>query len=62
MLVTPEMMLGGYNVGAQRIEALAERAPRLRAALSDIASSHHIAIACGLAESAEARPHNSVVS
>ena len=61
LLVTPEMMLGGYNVGAQRIEALAERAPRLRAALSDIASSHHIAIACGLAESAEARPHNSVV-
>lgn len=49
LLLTPEMTLGGYNVGPDRCAALAASADALIDALKSIASTHEIALVVGLA-------------
>lgn len=49
LLLTPEMTLGGYNVGAERCEILAASAESLTGALKSIARKHEIALVVGLA-------------
>lgn len=62
LLVTPEMWLGGYNIGAARINALASRAPEHRQAVAEIAQRHTLAIIAGLTTAAAPRPHNSAIA
>lgn len=49
LLLTPEMTLGGYNVGSDRCAALAASANSLVESLKSIARAHQIALVVGLA-------------
>lgn len=62
VLVTPELFLGGYNIGPERIEALARQADELIGKVSAIAASHNIAIVCGLADTGKSRPCNTAIA
>ncbi len=55
LFVTPEMYLGGYNVGAGRIAELARSAPDVGA----IARATGTTIVCGLASAGRDKPYNS---
>lgn len=61
LLIAPEMFLGGYAVGAGRIDALARQADRLATSVAGIARRHGTAILTGLARPGAIRPHNSAV-
>lgn len=60
LLVCPEMSLTGYQIGAQRVAALAEPADGpLSQAVAAIAQRHRIAIVYGYPEhNAEGKPYN----
>lgn len=62
VLITPEMMLGGYNVGVSNIAALAARADAMIDELQRIARRHHIALVCGLATPGPAQPFNTALA
>ena len=61
LIVTPEMALGGYNVGPARCKTLAASAGALIEALRSIAQKHKIALVVGLALPGETSPHNGVI-
>ena len=61
LIVTPEMVLGGYNVGSDRVEALAASADALIDALRAIAKRHKIALVAGLALPGPDRPFNGAI-
>lgn len=61
LLITPEMYLGGYNLGADRIAALAAQSDRLRPAVAAIARTAGLAIACGMATQTAGRVYNSAL-
>ncbi|HEY9038094.1 MAG TPA: carbon-nitrogen hydrolase family protein [Roseovarius sp.] len=61
LILTPEMMLGGYNVGADRCKALAASADALIDALKSIAVKHEIALVAGLALPGPDGPYNGVI-
>ena len=61
LVLTPEMTLGGYNVGADRCKMLAASADALIDALKSIALQHRVALAVGLALPGPERPYNGVV-
>lgn len=58
LLVTTEMFVGGYNVGAARVVELAALAPDI----GEIAKRTGTAIVCGMATSAQGKPYNSAVA
>ncbi|MFK7837391.1 MAG: carbon-nitrogen hydrolase family protein [Sulfitobacter sp.] len=62
VLVTPEMFVGGYNIGAARIAAHAGQSAQVLSALKDMCRAHEIAMIAGLALSAEPRPYNACVA
>ncbi|MGR3795894.1 carbon-nitrogen hydrolase family protein [Vannielia sp. SX4] len=63
LLVTPEMALGGYNIGAAEVAANAGRAGEVAEALSTIARRHGIALTAGLAlPSPGPRPYNACLA
>lgn len=61
LLITPEMWLGGYNIGASAIADLAAQAGALSDEIGKIARRHGLAILTGLARPASPRPVNSAV-
>ncbi len=61
VLVTPEMFLGGYNVGPAQCDTLAEASPQLIDSVRSIARTHSIALVVGLALPASNRPMNGVI-
>ena len=61
LILTPEMVLGGYNVGPDRCKTLAASEDALIDALKSIAVKHGIALAVGLALSGPDSPYNGVV-
>ncbi len=61
VIVTPEMTLGGYNVGPDRSAELAASAGELKDALRAIAKTHEIALVVGLALPGPDRPYNGVI-
>ena len=61
LLLTPEMTLGGYNVGSDRCKTLAASASDLIDALKSIAKKHEIALAVGLALPGPDCPYNGVI-
>ncbi len=61
LILTPEMTLGGYNIGPDQCKALAESADTLIAALGTIARKHEIALVVGLALPGPDRPYNGAV-
>lgn len=61
IVVTPEMALGGYNIGPDAIRGLAERSAWLIAEVAGIAQRHGIAIAAGMAFAGPDKPFNGVV-
>lgn len=58
LLIAPEMMVGGYNIGAAAVAALDAREAEITAALSRIAARHGIGLLCGLAMTGDDKPHN----
>lgn len=62
VLLAPEMVLGGYVVGADRIRAHAAMADRLIGELSRIAVRNDIALICGLALPAHPLPLNAAIA
>lgn len=52
LLVTPEMWLGGYKIGAGSVAALAAQAGAVQARLAAIARRHGMAICAGMARPA----------
>lgn len=62
LLVTPEMFVGGYNIGAEQIAAHAGHAARVLYGLKEIARTHGIALVAGLALPATPRPCNGCVA
>ena len=62
LLVTPEMYLGGYNIGAAQIAAHAGQAAAVLDALNTIARTHDIALTAGLALPGNPRPYNACVT
>ncbi len=61
LIVTPEMTLGGYNVGGDRCKALAASAGELTDALKTIAKTHEIALIVGLALPGPDGPYNGAI-
>ena len=61
LIVTPEMALGGYNVGPARSQTLAASAGALIESLKIIAQKHEIALVVGLAFPGETAPLNGVI-
>ncbi|WP_050528600.1 carbon-nitrogen hydrolase family protein [Pseudorhodobacter aquimaris] len=62
VMVTPEMALGGYNIGPEKCAELAQQADGLIAALKQIATAHDIALVAGLALPGEGRPFNGAIA
>lgn len=62
VLVTPEMYVGGYNIGADRIAAHADQAPSVLNSLKTIAKTHSIALVTGLTVPGRIRPHNACLA
>ena len=61
LLIAPEMILSGYNIGSQAIAELAEASDGASAqAIADIARHHGIAILYGYPERADGHIYNSV--
>lgn len=61
LIVTPEMALGGYNVGPDRCKTLAASAGAFSDALKRIAKKHEIALVVGLALPGGKLPYNGVI-
>lgn len=61
LIVTPEMAIGGYNIGAERCASLAAAADIHIDGLKSIAQSRNIALAAGLALPTPDAPYNSVI-
>lgn len=61
LIVTPEMAIGGYNVGAERCATLAAAADTHIAGLKSIAQSRNISLVAGLALPTPDAPYNSVI-
>lgn len=62
LLVTPEMYLGGYNIGAARTAAHSEQSARVVDDLKGIASAFDIAMVAGLSLPGQPRPYNACVA
>ena len=62
LLVTPEMFLGGYNIGAEKIADHAKKSQDALGRLKAIARAHDIALVAGLALVGKPRPHNACVA
>lgn len=62
LLVTPEMYLGGYNIGAAQIDVHAGQSDAALAGLEAIARAHSIALVAGLALPGNPRPFNACVA
>ncbi|MCE8000875.1 MAG: carbon-nitrogen hydrolase family protein [Rhodobiaceae bacterium] len=62
LLLTPEMAIGGYNIGAEAVAAHASEAERILAALAEIARTTGIALVAGLPLPGAPRPFNSCVA
>jgi len=61
LILTPEMSLGGYNIGPDRCQSLAASAGTLIDALKTIARKHRIALVVGLALAGPDKPLNGVI-
>lgn len=61
IVVTPEMALGGYNIGPDAIRGLAGRADDLTDGVARLARQHGVAIAAGMAFAGADKPCNGVV-
>lgn len=61
IILTPEMMLGGYNIGPSAVHALANQAVFFIDKVREIAKKFHIAIAVGMAVPNIKKPFNAVV-
>lgn len=61
LLVTPEMFVGGYNIGATEVRHHAARTEEVLSALSNIARTQGIALIAGLASPCSPKPANSCV-
>ncbi len=61
IVLTPEMMLGGYNIGPGAVRALADQAGVFSDKVSEIAKKYQIAIAVGMAVPKDNKPFNAVV-
>lgn len=61
LLVTPEMFLGGYNIGASQVLAHAEQSARVLDRLGTIARAHGIALVVGLPLPSRPHPLNGCV-
>lgn len=61
LIVTPEMAIGGYNVGAERCASLAAAADTHIERLKSIAQSHNIALVAGLALPTPDVPYNGAI-
>lgn len=61
LILTPEMTLGGYNVGPDQCKTLAALADTLTDALKSIAIKHDIALVVGLALPGAGEPYNGVI-
>lgn len=62
LIVTPEMAIGGYNIGPDRCRSLADKADTYIAQLQSIAQRHDIALVAGLALSGPDAPFNSAIA
>ena len=62
LLITPEMYLGGYNIGADAVAAHAAQSSEVIAELSEIAKRNNIALVAGLALPAPSRPFNGCIA
>lgn len=62
LLITPEMYLGGYNIGADAVAAHAARSFEVIAELTGIAKRHNIALVAGLALPRPSRPFNACMA
>ena len=62
LLITPEMYLGGYNIGADEVAAHAARSSEVIAQLAEIAKRHTISLVAGLALPAPSRPFNGCIA
>ncbi|QCO55073.1 carbon-nitrogen hydrolase family protein [Pseudorhodobacter turbinis] len=62
LMATPEMALGGYNIGPDKCADLATQADGLIAAIKDIATQHDIALVAGLALPGPDRPFNAAIA
>lgn len=61
ILLTPEMFLGGYNVGIETVLAHASKSRQVLERLQKIAQCHRIALVAGLAMPADPSPNNTCV-
>lgn len=61
LMLTPEMTLGGYNIGAEQSQTLAASEHSFITALKTIAETHKIALVVGLAFAGPDRPYNGVI-
>ena len=62
LLVTPEMFLGGYNIGADQVAVHAADAGPALDCLKSIAATHGLALIVGLALPGTPRPFNGCVA
>lgn len=62
LLITPEMFVGGYNIGADQVALHAEHADLALDLLKTIAKTREIALVAGLALPGSPRPHNSCIA
>lgn len=61
LILTPEIALGGYNVGPDQCKSLSASANAMIAALQTIARKYEIALVVGLALPGPERPYNGVL-
>ncbi|KNG94619.1 carbon-nitrogen hydrolase family protein [Pseudaestuariivita atlantica] len=62
VLVTPEMFVGGYNIGASQVMTHADQAVRVQEHLAAIARRHGIALVAGLALPGSPHPLNACIA
>lgn len=62
LLVTPEMYLGGYNIGANQIATHAEQSELMLDTLKTIAQTCDLALVVGLPLPGDPRPYNGCVA
>ncbi|WP_203228060.1 nitrilase-related carbon-nitrogen hydrolase [Roseovarius dicentrarchi] len=62
LIITPEMALGGYNIGPAQCRALAASADALVEGMKSIAIDHDIAIIAGLALPGPGAPYNAAIA
>ncbi len=61
VLITPEMFVGGYNIGPERIATHADHAAQVLDSLKSTAKTQDIALVVGLTLPAHPLPHNACV-